>query len=97
MPFGLYTKMLNNIQPPLCSACQTPMVLRVKGNDKFWGCPNYKECGGKTVPYYISRKSSFQKPPDNQGIELIMEEIVGTNERLDKLIAYLVTKLGKPE
>jgi len=89
--------MLNNIQPPLCSVCQTPMLLKEKDGQKFWGCPNYRECGGKTVPYYINKKPSYQKSPQNQGIEVVMDEIVGINERLDKLIAYIVTKLGKPE
>lgn len=36
---------------PKCEQCGTEMVLRTKGSDKFWGCPNYKECGGKTLPY----------------------------------------------
>lgn len=36
---------------PKCPACQTTMKLR-KGKDgknDFWGCPNYKNCGGKPI------------------------------------------------
>ena len=45
------TKNPNTNEVPDCMACQSPMVLRQKGGDKFWGCPNWQECGGKTFPY----------------------------------------------
>jgi ssDNA-binding Zn-finger/Zn-ribbon topoisomerase 1 len=36
---------------PSCNKCNTQMRLREKGNDKFWGCPNWASCGGKTMTY----------------------------------------------
>ena len=36
---------------PLCANCQTEMVLREKQGEKFWGCPNWRECKGKTIPF----------------------------------------------
>lgn len=48
--------------PPICSECQSPMALREKNGEKFWGCPNWKSCGGKTRPYGKSAPRTFQKP-----------------------------------
>lgn len=34
---------------PECPICYVPMVLRTKGDSKFYGCPFWKECGAKTI------------------------------------------------
>jgi len=68
-------------QAPICPACQTPMLLRAKGEDKFWGCPNYRECGGKTIPY-LGYKNQKKMPIGNDGMSAI-------NKRLDNLAQYL--------
>lgn len=34
------------------------MILKEKEGQKFWGCKNWRECGGKTIPY---GQKGFQK------------------------------------
>jgi len=38
--------------PPLCPACQTPMII----DDKFWRCKNSIQCGGEAIAYKKKRK-----------------------------------------
>ena len=69
-----------NPQPsaPDCPNCQTPMELKTKGNDKFWGCPNYQECGSKTIPYQEALKRRHigeQKITKEAGRAMMLEEI----------------------
>ena len=79
--------------PPNCSSCQTPMVLKEKEGQKFWGCPNWKECGGKTIPFGGYKKKSgaegFQKVGSDTQHEEIMKEFEKLNKRLDNLAQFL--------
>ncbi len=43
---------------PKCEKCKSEMLLKQKGSDRFWGCPNYAKCGGKTKPYDGVEKST---------------------------------------
>ena len=84
------------ITPPRCPACDTPMVLRDKNGEKFWGCIHYKECGGKTIPFREAPKSGgFPKVVN--GNEILMDEIQDfrkeINERLDAMGKFLAEKL----
>lgn len=36
---------------PRCDKCNLYMQVRRKGNDRFWGCPNWQNCHSKTKPY----------------------------------------------
>ena len=36
---------------PRCDACGSTMIISNKDGNKFWGCVNYKTCGGKTKRY----------------------------------------------
>lgn len=36
-------------EEPECVNCHVPMVLRIKGESSFYGCPFWRECGAKTV------------------------------------------------
>ena len=83
---------------PTCSKCGTPMLLKEKNGEKFWGCPNYRQCGGKTKPY----GSKTPKQPQNlskspterqEGIVMVMDELAAIQTRLDKLISYIITNL----
>lgn len=29
---------------PFCPSCRTPMKIKYKGKNKFWGCPNFPKC-----------------------------------------------------
>jgi len=79
---------------PNCYACGTPMVLREKDSSKFWGCPNWKTCGGKTIPYgKPERKPQPQRPAQPNPMMLILDEVRATNKRLDKMADYLLEKL----
>jgi len=90
--------------PPKCPNCGSPMDLKEKGGDRFWGCPNYRDCKAKTVPYTkASDIKRFNKPQgtnfqkvesrDNPIIDEIQTGFREVNERLDKLIEHVVTKL----
>lgn len=52
--------------PPICSNCETPMNLMIKGSDRFWGCPNWKDCGAKTIPYGGYKNGGYKKKPVRQ-------------------------------
>jgi len=87
---------------PTCYSCGTPMVLREKGGDKFWGCPNWKSCGGKTIPYGKPKQkdkpqtwtSSGANIKTQTGEQMIKEAINGIGKRLDGLATFLKKKLG---
>lgn len=59
------------ITSPNCPNCGEEMLLREKDGSKFWGCRNWKECGGKTIPYGVPR-------PKPQGFQ----KAVGGNEEV---------------
>ena len=84
---------------PVCSACGTPMVLREKDGSKFWGCPNYRQCGGKTKPFGSKTPQQPTKPEPENGNYIIMDELQAfrkeVNERLDALAVYLSKNLPK--
>jgi DNA topoisomerase I len=44
----------------LCPKCESPMVIRVSRNGRFFGCSQYPECNG-TRPLPTSEKKSFEK------------------------------------
>ena len=63
-----YTNKNPNInEAPDCLACQTPMILREKEGSQFWGCRNWKECGGKTIPF-------DKKPKAQEGVKMVKLE-----------------------
>ena len=58
--------MNQQIIAPQCTVCGAKMFLREKDGSRFWGCQNWKECGGKTIPYYKKEppkptQQTFQK------------------------------------
>lgn len=86
------------IPPPQCNTpeCSATMVLKTKDDDQFWGCPNWKELGCKTVPFdYLNPKrkstSGFVK---QDGSVIIMEELKAINNRLDLMARFLKEHLG---
>lgn len=40
-----------SIPIPKCLKCNTNMILKEKDDSKFWGCPNWQRCQGKTQRY----------------------------------------------
>jgi len=67
-----------------------------KPYDAFYSCPNNRECGSKPISYGTSVKgTNFQKveSKDNLLIDEIQTGFREVNERLDKLIEHVVTKL----
>ena len=95
---GMLANNMTNEQAPICSSCQTPMVLRVKGQDKFWGCPNWKDCGGKNVPasgYRDTGKKTFIKKEAlneiDQGDKMI-EGMRNIYEKLDEILKAIKTE-----
>lgn len=76
------------METPKCNKCQTLMVLRTKGEDKFWGCPKYKECGGKTIPF-----GGYQATQTTQGgggnNEEVMEALRELWAKLDTIQNFL--------
>ena len=70
-------------EAPPCMACQSPMVLREKDGSKFWGCPNWKECGGRTMPY---GKPALAKVPQDEAKKIFATEVF---RRLDEISAKL--------
>jgi ssDNA-binding Zn-finger/Zn-ribbon topoisomerase 1 len=83
---------MQNINPivvaPHCPACGSEMKLREKDDSKFWGCPHYKECGGKTIPYGVQKKPFQKEGKVNMSaidpIAILAEEIVGLRQEQDK-------------
>jgi ssDNA-binding Zn-finger/Zn-ribbon topoisomerase 1 len=49
-----------NLEAPKCPNCGQTMVLRTKGADKFFGCPNYRNCGAKTIAF--QGQKTYPKP-----------------------------------
>lgn len=51
---------------PNCSLCEAPMKLKAKGEEKFWGCSNWRYdgtgCKGKTMPYFEPEAPRRPKP-----------------------------------
>lgn len=68
------------IPVPKCDKCESAMILKQKGPDKFWGCPNYARCGGKTKSYAgVDRPSESTDPSITETlarIELKMDFIL---------------------
>lgn len=65
-----YDNKINNINKmpipiPKCDSCNTEMKLKDKNGEKFWGCPNYFKCKGKTKRYdgVISKTPQLQNSP----------------------------------
>ena len=78
-----------NKLPPQCKTpeCRATMVLKTKGEDQFWGCPNWKGFGCKTVPYdYLNTEKEEVKV---DGDVMIMDELKAINDRLDLMARYL--------
>lgn len=70
---------------PKCDKCEEEMILKEKGQDKFWGCKNWQRCGGKTKPY-----EGVDKPkPEN-------ETLARMELKLDWIIDNLKTPEQKP-
>lgn len=94
------------IPPPNCKSCGTQMRLREKDGSKFWGCPNYKNCGGKTQSYQGADNApeGQSRPAGGQSAmnrnQIIGEMLAGclTKEhfdtRMDALAVFLKNKLG---
>lgn len=80
---------------PTCPACSTPMVLKTKGNDRFWGCPNYKSCGGKTIQYKgepPKDKPAVIRSEQPTDIQIIMD-LLTTIDKGQREIWKLLTKI----
>ncbi len=76
--------------PPQCPACGTPMVLREKEGSKFYGCPHYKECGGKTIPF------SEPKPTQNSTWKNVVPKInTGDNGEIVEGLRAIWVELEK--
>lgn len=70
---------------PKCEKCETEMILKQKGPDKFWGCPNWKQCKGRTRPY--DGVDNPKPGPDSSS-----SETLGRIElKLDFIIDYIQT------
>ena len=79
---------------PICNNCGTKMVLRTKGEDRFWGCPNWKTCGGKTIPYKGERKKDKPqdvRPQQPTDLQMIFDQL----QTLDKGMREVWTVLMK--
>lgn len=81
---------------PKCDKCDTEMILKEKGEDKFWGCPKWKDCGGRTKPYAgVDNKTSPKAQngrPD--GFQVIGDTLFRIESKLDILLG---DKLPKTE
>lgn len=73
---------------PSCYNCQRTMVLREKEGSKFWGCENWKNCGGKTIPYNDGKASP--KPRNEPSTEL--SEVMETLHRIELKVDALLPK-----
>lgn len=71
-----------------CEKCESQMILREKDGSKFWGCPNWKECGGKTRPYQGSdaNTSLDAKNGRKDGFQVIGETLYRIEEKIDALL-----------
>lgn len=76
------------IAMPKCDKCGSEMLLKQKGEDRFWGCPNYAKCGGKTKPY-----GGADKPNVNQK-SLAKETLEETLARMEMKIDVLIDNAG---
>lgn len=47
--------------PPLCSNCQTPMIISGSTGFKVWKCKNMIECRSVPIPYQEKKKSLPKK------------------------------------
>lgn len=90
--------MLTTIEPvpPTCPECGTEMVLRTKGEDKFYGCPNYKECGAKTISYGRNKKEKpeVRRPEQSTADQIILEEIQGLRKGFDDMKEDVAEKMA---
>jgi len=71
---------------PKCDKCNAEMILKEKGGEKFWGCPKWKECGGRTKPYAgvdSTPKAQIGRP---DGFQVIGDTLYRIEIKLDLLL-----------
>jgi len=84
---------------PTCPNCQTELQQKKGKYGMFWGCPNWADCGFKGYPIKGDRPKDrpYRQEPQNNPQLIVLEELQAgfkeTNERLDKLISFVVQKL----
>ena len=93
----------NNQVPPLCPNCQDTMVLKEKEGSQFYGCPNWQECGSKTIPVGGYKKRSYGSPSQStnpvqsdqlkEGMKIMNENIVALDKKMTTLHKKLDTIL----
>ncbi len=73
---------------PKCDKCESEMILKQKGADKFWGCPNWQRCAGKTKPF-----AGVEKPSEAAG-STVEETLARIEIKIDFLMDNI--KPSKP-
>lgn len=73
---------------PKCEKCNAEMILREKGGEKFWGCANWKQCGGRTKPYAgVDNKPSLEaKNGRPDGFQVIGDTLYRIEKKLNLLL-----------
>lgn len=72
---------------------QIPAGVSKKTNKPY---PAFMACPNKCKPSYNAKKGDYNASEQESGQLLVLEEITALNRRFDKLIKYLVEKLGQP-
>ena len=99
--------MENELVPNNCPHCESEVKKIPAGISKktrkpyneFWACSN-RDCD---YTWNSPDKPKSQRKPEapvsgeTTRDQILMDEVKSINLRLDKIIAYLVEKLGKPE
>lgn len=74
---------------PKCDKCSTEMLLKDKNGEKFWGCPNWQRCKGKTKPYGGVDKSFPNAPQTPTPHETKADGNILVMESLNEIIRLL--------
>lgn len=90
---------MENPQLPFCPNCGATMILKTKGEGKFYGCPNWRERGCKTLPYEPPKpKEEFKKVvpliPDEEKFKQWFGLLRGDIKRIENKINRLLKKEG---
>ena len=87
----------NQIQ--ICNNCGTPMKLKEKEGSKFWGCPNYKEKGCKTLPYGNQIKGWREKLAEKKSErnDEVMNALRELWIKVDNIQKFLISNLGEQD
>ncbi len=82
---------------PKCEKCNAEMILKEKGGEKFWGCANWKQCGGRTKPYAgVDNKPSLEaKNGRPDGFQVIGDTLFRIESKLDILLGDKLPKSEK--